>query len=164
MTSGKCPHPWNKNKKGTFEKGHRDMNPEGKGQFEEGVLKYPKIKEINKRLGKERYKKKEHPFYKLNKYAQDNAIKDNWYGIGKANWKRLSKNRFEKDNHTCQKCFKLLDKHKYNCHHKNPWVLSHDNSLDNLITLCAGCHMKEEAKVRKKKIQEIPKNPKSLNS
>jgi hypothetical protein len=156
MTSGKCPHPWNRNKKGTFTNGHKQIN-KGRGCFKKGKLNCPKTIEINRDLGKKRYSEGKHPFYELNKYAQDNALPGGWYGIGKARWKKLSKEVLLRDNFTCQKCGRNLTKYKYQCHHKIPYAISKDNSKGNLVSLCTKCHMKEEAKVRKRNIQISPK-------
>ena len=146
MTQGKCPHPWNKNKIGTFQIGHIQIN-KGHGCFKKGNI--PPT-EINKKIQTERYKNKEHPFYQINKIAKDNAIKNNWYDIGKSNWIKLRKKIKERDNWTCQNCYCNLHNRKSNCHHKIPWIFSHDNSESNLVTVCIPCHMKLEYEIRKK--------------
>lgn len=54
--------------------------------------------------------------------------KEEWYNIRLAALKR--------DNCTCQLCGKKGN----DVHHKVPYRVSHDNSLDNLVTLCKKCH------------------------
>jgi len=57
-----------------------------------------------------------------------------------ASWKEIAKKVYKRDNWECQQCGKhggIL-----NAHHVIPWVISKDNSLDNLITLCVPCHSK----------------------
>ena len=42
-----------------------------------------------------------------------------------------------------------------NVHHKNPYLFSGDNSIENLIALCRKCHMKAECKIRKEFKEKI---------
>jgi hypothetical protein len=42
-----------------------------------------------------------------------------------------------RDNHTCQQCG---DSGPLEVHHWEPYRFSFDNSLENLVTLCADCH------------------------
>jgi hypothetical protein len=53
MVQGSCPHPWNKNKKGTFIKGHKQIN-NGKGCFKKGHSCSEKIKNINSNIQKQK--------------------------------------------------------------------------------------------------------------
>jgi len=139
MVSGSCPHPWNKTKKGTFQLNHSQVNM-GKGQFEKGHIISPELKDINKSLGKERYENGTHPFLMKNLIAHQIANKEKWYGIGKHNWKRLSKRIIERDNFTCQSCGVSLHENKPNVHHIVPYSISKDNSESNLVALCVPCH------------------------
>jgi len=156
MTSGKCPHPWNRKKKGTFKKGHKQIN-KGRGCFQEGNK--PPI-EINKKIQKERYKQGLHPFVEINKTAKKHAIKTNYYGIGKSEWIKIRKKIKERDNWICQDCKKDLHRHKSNCHHIIPYKISKNNSYENLITLCISCHIKREMEIRKEISQKAPKKQK----
>lgn len=162
MTSGKCPHPWNKRKKGTFKKGHKNVNPKGKGQFIRGKLKYPKIREINRILGKERYIAGIHPFYKINQFAVENANTEAYYGMKKSEWIKMRRRIKDRDKWKCRRCGCDLHKRKSNCHHKIPYSISKDNSMKNLETLCISCHIIKEQRFRKKslKSKEVPENPK----
>ncbi len=45
--------------------------------------------------------------------------------------------RLQHDNYTCQQCG---CKHDLEVHHWEPYRFSYDNSLENLVTLCAECH------------------------
>ena len=49
---------------------------------------------------------------------------------------------YRRDKFTCQDCGSLMkgSKEAFHVHHKIPFLVSKDNSLDNLITLCKGCH------------------------
>ena len=160
MVQGKCPHPWNKTKKGTFKVGHKQVN-KGRGCFKIGKLKYPKIKEINRILGKQRYSRKIHPFYQINEIARENANPDAYYGMKKSEWIKLRRSIKERDKWRCRKCKTDLHCRKSNCHHKIPYVISKSNAEENLITLCIPCHIKEEQAYRKQIAQSVPK-PKHL--
>ena len=60
------------------------------------------------------------------------------------NWKRLSGEAKKRDNFTCQGCGK--QKKNLAAHHKISLGGGGENSLDNLITLCASCHRKAHRK------------------
>jgi hypothetical protein len=53
---------------------------------------------------------------------------------------------FERDSFTCQKC-EENDPTRLVAHHIVPFRVSHDNSLENGITLCRSCHASIEAKL-----------------
>jgi len=62
-------------------------------------------------------------------------------------WQKIRKLCYERDNWTCQKCgVKCVSKDKkvlsrtIQCHHKVRWLVTQDDSLENLITLCVKCH------------------------
>jgi len=70
-------------------------------------------------------------------------------GPGHRNWKNNSDYRgwdwqerrlaaLERDGYQCTICGVS---NQLVVHHKTPWPVSHDNSLDNLSTLCIPCHM-----------------------
>lgn len=69
--------------------------------------------------------------------------KDSNRGLG---WKRIRSEVVERDNHECQLCnlteIECVSRYKgsLHAHHKIPFRISKDNSLDNLITLCHRCH------------------------
>jgi len=71
-----------------------------------------------------------------------------WIGGGNAwrgcDWKYIKLLVLERDNYQCRVCGKTKRLH---IHHKVPYRISKDNSLENLITLCMSCHMKEERKL-----------------
>lgn len=157
MTSGKCPHPWNKNKKGTFSEGHKQMN-NGKGCFEEGHKNTQEQEERRANSIKIAYKEGRHALKKRNEELHEMVIKSsyegkhmyNFYSLGKAGWRELRKIVFERDKRTCRKCKMDLHGKRADCHHKVPWIISKDNSIKNLKTLCTRCHGEEEYKVWKK--------------
>ena len=53
---------------------------------------------------------------------------------------------YMRDNYRCQGCGITMNDYKrpLDIHHKVPFLISRDNSLSNLITLCRSCHMKIE--------------------
>lgn len=138
MTQGKCLHPWNKGKKGTFIKGHLNVNKEKKGCFKKGNKISNELKEKNKILGIKRYEEGNHPLLIKNLLSHKMANKEKWYGIGKNPWKTLSKKIMMRDNLTCQSCG--LNKTKLNVHHIIPYSISKNNNEENLVTLCVPCH------------------------
>lgn len=65
-------------------------------------------------------------------------------------WERIRYIVYLRDKFTCQDCSitgKSLD-----IHHKIPYLISGDNSIENLTTLCRSCHMKEEQRMVKDRI------------
>ena len=85
------------------------------------------------------------------KYTKEKA--SNWKGgtsvllkrrFSHIEWKIQREKCYKRDNWTCQICKKT------NCllhlHHIVPYRITQDNSENNLITLCASCHAKEEHK------------------
>lgn len=55
-------------------------------------------------------------------------------------WRALSAQIIERDGCACQKCSATAD---LVVHHKVSWIVSRDDSPDNLITLCRTCHADE---------------------
>ena len=60
-------------------------------------------------------------------------------------WNEIRKKVYARDNWTCQICGKK-NPHPLQCHHIIPYRISQDDSIENLITLCCSCHIKEEHK------------------
>lgn|SRR3990167_1800295 len=73
--------------------------------------------------------------------------RSNWRDQGRygPEWNGIRKKVYLRDNFICQHC--AISKVKLHAHHKIPFVISKDNSLNNLITLCISCHSKEERKL-----------------
>lgn len=71
-----------------------------------------------------------------------------WYG---SNWHSISEKVRERDNRECKKCGKDSDDHyrKLSVHHiesiREFETREEANSMDNLVTLCIGCHHQIEA-------------------
>lgn len=67
-----------------------------------------------------------------------------------AHWERERKKVYERDDYTCRRCGrKCISRDKFNgsdgdriiqAHHVNGYDSPEDNTLDNLVTLCARCH------------------------
>lgn len=66
-------------------------------------------------------------------------------------WDEIRMMVYRRDNFKCQDCGIAMGKFKeaFHVHHKVPFLVSFDNSIDNLITLCKSCHSREEMKLRK---------------
>lgn len=62
-------------------------------------------------------------------------------GLNSGEWNRLRRKILKRDNHLCQECKK--PKKELHVHHVIPYRISANNELENLITLCEGCHMKK---------------------
>ena len=62
-------------------------------------------------------------------------------------WDKIRYLIYLRDRFTCQHCG--VKNIKLHIHHKIPFLISFDNSPQNLITLCASCHRKEDAKIIK---------------
>jgi hypothetical protein len=69
------------------------------------------------------------------------------YLVSSGEWKELRKLVYERDGWICQICGQHCGGRKIQCHHIVPFLISQDNSLDNLITLCVPCHGIEEAAI-----------------
>lgn len=52
-------------------------------------------------------------------------------------WDVLRHRVYARDNHRCVLCQK---KTLLNCHHLAPIRVSHDNNMNNLISVCSSCH------------------------
>ncbi|HDY90330.1 MAG TPA: HNH endonuclease [bacterium] len=71
-------------------------------------------------------------------------------------WPKLRLASYKRDGYECKKCGMTMTEHreKYkqglHCHHIVPFLSTRDNSMDNLITLCKSCHVKEDAELIKK--------------
>jgi len=74
--------------------------------------------------------------------GRSKSLSPNRYGYG---WQNIRKAVLIRDNFTCQHCF--IVNVNFDVHHKIPFLLTHDNSLTNLITLCNKCHRIEEARI-----------------
>ena len=82
---------------------------------------------------KERMKGKNNPAY-INGNSYN---KRSWRG---QEWEGLRKTVYKRDGWVCQECGKHCEGREIQCHHKVPYKLTQDNSLENLITYCVRCH------------------------
>ena len=64
--------------------------------------------------------------------------------LGKQVYRRLMKRVLERDGWRCQKCGSLEN---LQVHHKIRRSQQGNDSLENLVTLCAHCHMKEHGQL-----------------
>lgn len=80
-----------------------------------------------------------------------NGARCSWYRGGwrkerGPDWLPLRKQVLERDEYKCVKCGMTQREaretgHALSVHHKVPWRETHDNSMENLITVCQSCHM-----------------------
>ncbi len=66
-------------------------------------------------------------------------------------WDKIRYLVYLRDRFTCQDC-EVTGK-RLDIHHIIPFLISFDNSLGNLITLCRKCHMKAENYIRNKSLE-----------
>lgn len=100
-----------------------------------------------KKLSKIHKKNLSHPKpkgWKPWNYIDGRSKNQSWFRYG-PDWNNIRKAVLIRDNFTCQHCFMMNI--KFDIHHKIPFLLTKDNSLNNLITLCDKCHGKEEARI-----------------
>lgn len=117
-------------KLGEIHKGLRHMNLEDRKKFLASGKEY-------------RYKKgKKHPNW------QGGITGENGKRLNDFFWKKLAKKVRKIDNYECQN--KDCRKRAYSVHHKIPWRVSRDNSMNNLITLCSSCHLKADKAFNRK--------------
>ena len=64
--------------------------------------------------------------------------------VGKQAYRRLLKRVMDRDGWRCQKCGSLKD---LQVHHRKYRSRQGDDSLANLVTLCAYCHMEEHGQL-----------------
>lgn len=72
--------------------------------------------------------------------------KGGWIKERGPDWLTVRKRVLERDGYKCTKCGMTQEEarqggHCLNVHHKVPWRETHDNSDENLETLCQSCHM-----------------------
>ena len=112
-----------------------------------------------KRCGKEFYaykrkdKKREQKYCSIGCHYETNKGSNNFWWKGgltpeynlrfcSKEWRNTIKSVYKRDNYTCVICFKKVK--VLHAHHIVPYRITQDNSLENLITLCASCHRVEE--------------------
>ena len=73
-------------------------------------------------------------------------------------WFKIRMLIYARDKFTCQDCGITMNETRraHHIHHKIPFLISFDNSMKNLITLCPPCHRRIEAIIMKElKIQKV---------
>ncbi len=131
--------PWNKGLKG----------PEYKKHFVNGMKfnKFPKGNQYAKgKHPKHEFKKGQKPWNYVD--GRSKLRSPARYGD---DWDKIRFIIYRRDNFTCQDCGIPMGNFKeaFHVHHKIPFLVSFDNSLNNLITLCKSCHSKEEMRLMK---------------
>lgn len=82
------------------------------------------------------------PLWKGGIYSRNNTSAR----LQRLNWRIASAKARKRDNNTCQKCGFVGGQENLDVHHIVPSILTGNDSVDNLITLCAVCHPAEESK------------------
>lgn len=134
--------PWNKNKKGLQVAWNKGLTGENNSKILSGK-NHPMYGKHHTEEAKEKIRKAhsgEKSFFWRGGTGEFYFRGNGWDRIRLEVWKR--------DSFTCQKCGKANC--KIYAHHIVPFVISKDNSLSNLITLCCRCHMMEEYKLKRK--------------
>lgn len=62
------------------------------------------------------------------------------------NWDEIRRKVFVRDDHQCQRCGTKRGESELHAHHQTPISKGGGHDLDNLITLCQGCHSKEHGR------------------
>jgi hypothetical protein len=70
-------------------------------------------------------------------------------------WINLREKIYKRDKYRCRICGKTKTTCKLHVHHIIPYRVSADDKQNNLITLCASCHRKVEARYCNSKIKEV---------
>jgi hypothetical protein len=76
------------------------------------------------------------PFYR-NGSTPETRLRTN-----RPSWRTLTMEIIRRDDYICRKCGDTDI--KLTVHHVIPWVLTQDDSPNNLISLCKSCHAREE--------------------
>ncbi len=103
-----------------------------------------------------------HPKETLKKISESLRGKKSWnYIDGRSkllsparygkNWKKIRTRILIRDDYKCKNCGSHKSEVKFmDIHHINPFLISYNNSENNLITLCRRCHMEIEKNLIKK--------------
>jgi len=173
MVFKKGHKPWNKDKKGlqvSWNKG-KPHTEEHKTHLKENHWSTKGYEAPNKgKTFSQEYRNKLSEAHKGNKLTKEHKIKiskavsgnsnGRWtggkakYNIDYKDWYILRQMILERDGFKCQSCGRTHHETLLDVHHIIPYKISNDNSIENLIVLCRGCHMKQEA-ITMKKIKEI---------
>jgi 5-methylcytosine-specific restriction endonuclease McrA len=67
-----------------------------------------------------------------------------------SDWNKIRRLVYERGYFLCQQCGKNEKENAkgLDVHHKIPFLISRNNSIENLISLCRRCHMVEENKIK----------------
>lgn len=100
--------------------------------------------EHKKKLSKNHCSKKENYINPNYIDGRSKTVSPGRYGD---DWFKIRLLIYKRDNWTCQECRLTMTEAKipFHVHHIIPFLISFDNSLSNLITLCPSCHRIAEA-------------------
>ncbi len=137
-TNDKGQIPWNKNKKTGIVPWNKNLTKEKNEKLEE-ISKKNKGKRTSPETEFKKGKESRNYIDGRSKFLAPARYGDDWEAIRYLVYLR--------DKSTCQHCG--IKGTSLDVHHKIPFLISFDNSLDNLITLCRSCHMREERRIIK---------------
>lgn len=142
--------PWNKGLRGVMVAWNKGLKTGivTSGVFKKGNKinlgrKYPHVANLPQNFKFKDMKGENNPAY--------TGLMSKRHNIKQVKWNEIRKLVLERDLFKCKRCGKNHHKNVLDIHHKIPYSISKDNSLDNLTTLCKSCHKKEEWKYNKKR-------------
>lgn len=101
---------------------------------------------LQKPISKEAYAKRK--LSGKNHWNWKGGISNNPESTYGKNWREIRMSVYKRDDYTCQKCgIKCSGKSGKNLiqsHHIEPYRKNKNNNINNLITLCLSCHIKED--------------------
>lgn len=140
--------PWNKGLKGLpnvgFKKGNKLWEKRKTHGCPSGVKNAGQFKKGN--IPKAPFKKGQKSWNYID--GRSKFVSPARYGD---DWEVIRYLIYLRDCFTCQRCgLKMTEETgTHHVHHKIPFLISFDNSFENLVTLCSSCHKKEEAVIMK---------------
>ncbi len=100
--------------------------------------------EHKKKISKNWFKKGDKPWSYIDGRSK---LLRHYYG---KDWKKIRTRVLIREDYKCQKCGICKSEVKFmDVHHKNPFLVSFDNSDNNLEVLCRSCHGKAELELRR---------------
>ena len=129
-------------------KGTKGVMKPNKTSFKKGIRYSPKteFKKGVKNSYSHKFKKGHRPHNYID--GRSKLLGPMRYGD---DWDKIRLVVYKRDNYICQHCKITMNEYgkPLDIHHIISYLISGDNSIENLITLCRNCHMIEEHKLRK---------------